>query len=44
MKVEKRPGQSKVEGSKKQLPETQQIFDIARVRQYDIKYFLCFIL
>ena len=42
MKVEKRTSQSKVKGSNKQLAETQKIFDIARVQQYDIKYVLSF--
>ena len=40
MKVEKRTSQSKVKGSNEQLAETQKIFNIARVRQYDIKYLL----
>ena len=31
-----------MKGSNKQLAETQKNFDIARVRQYDIKYLLCF--
>ena len=38
MKVEKLTSQSKVKGSNKQLAETQEIFNIARVRQYDINY------
>ena len=42
MKVEKRNSQSKVKGNNKQLAETQKIFDIARVQQYDITYLLCF--
>ena len=42
IKVEKRTSQSKVKGSNKLLAETQKIFDIARVRQYDIIYLLCF--
>ena len=40
--VVKRYNQSKVKGSNKQLAETQKIFDIAHVQQYDIKYLLCF--
>ena len=42
MKLEKRTSQSKVKGSNKQLAETQKIFDITRVQQYDIQYLLCF--
>ena len=42
MKVEKRNSRSKVKGSNKQLAESQKIFDIARVQQYGIKYFLCY--
>ena len=42
MRVEKRTSQFKVKGSNKQLAKTQKFFDIARVRQYSIKYSLCF--
>ena len=42
MKVEKRTSQSNVKDSNKQLAATQKTFDIARVRQYDIKHLLCF--
>ena len=42
MKSEKRTNQAKDKGSKKQLAETQKIFDIARVRDYDMKYLLKF--
>jgi len=42
MTSEKRTNQAKDKGSKKQLAETRKIFDIARVRDYDMTYLLKF--
>ena len=41
---EKQSRQTKVKESKKQLAETQKIFDIARVREYDIQELLTYYL
>ena len=40
--AEKQTRQTKVKDSKKQLAETQKIFDIARVREYDIQELLTY--
>ena len=40
--AEKQTHQTKVKESKKQLAETQKIFDIARVREYDIQELLTY--
>ena len=40
--AEKQSRQTKVKESKKQLAETQKIFDIARVREYDIQELLTY--
>ena len=42
--AEKQSCQTKVKESKKQLTETQKIFDIARVREYDIQELLTYYL
>ena len=42
--AEKQSRQTKVKESKKQLAETQKIFDIARVREYDIQELLTYYL
>ena len=40
--AEKQTRQTKAKESKKQLAETQKIFDIARVREYDIQELLTY--